>query len=70
MFQLDGKRLQEQYAAHLSGYTTWVQREHAQQWILFPENIGEYLSLDETCLSNGDLYTILTNKAAKGKREL
>lgn len=68
MFQLDGKRLQEQYAVHLSGYTEWNQREHAEEWLLFPENIGENLSLDETCLSNGDLYTILTNKAAKGKK--
>ena len=35
--------------------------------MLFPENIGSHLSLDETAFSNGDLYTILTNKAAKGK---
>jgi hypothetical protein len=26
------------------------------------------LSIDETSLSNGELYTILTNKAAKGKK--
>jgi len=36
--------------------------------LLFPDNIGEYLSLDETEMSNGELYTILTNKAAKGKK--
>ena len=36
--------------------------------MLFPDNIGEYLSLDETEMSNGELYTILTNKAAKGKK--
>lgn len=30
--------------------------------------MGENLSLDETCLSNGDVYTILTNKAAKGRK--
>jgi len=35
---------------------------------LFPENIGKHLSLDETAFSNGDLYTILTNKKAKGKK--
>ena len=34
-------------------------------YLLYPENIGENLSLDETCLSNGDVCTILTNKAAK-----
>lgn len=36
--------------------------------MVFPENIGEFLSLDETEMSNGELYTILTNKAALGKK--
>lgn len=36
--------------------------------MVFPDNIGPHLSLDETCLSHGELYTILTNKAAKGKK--
>lgn len=35
---------------------------------MFPDNIGPFLSLDETVLSNGELYTILTNKQAKGKK--
>ena len=29
--------------------------------------MGPRLSIDETSLSNGELYTILTNKDAKGK---
>ncbi len=36
--------------------------------MLFPDNIGESLSIDETSISNGELYTILTNKSAKGKK--
>jgi transposase len=35
---------------------------------LFEENLGTHLSLDETALSQGELYTVLTNKAAKGKK--
>ena len=35
---------------------------------MFPKNIGSSLSLDETAFSNDDLYTILTNKKAKGKK--
>ena len=46
----------------------WDQLEHAEDWILFEQNIGEYLSIDETCLSQGELYTVVTNKAAKGKK--
>ena len=30
--------------------------------------MGEYLSIDETALSKGELYTIITNKKAKGKK--
>lgn len=65
-FGLDGKQLQQQYKDHISDYRTWDQREHAAEWILYKENCGTHLSIDETCLSNGELFTILTNKKAKG----
>jgi hypothetical protein len=49
-------------------YKTWDQKEHAHQWILFPGNIGPRLSVDETSFSNGELYTLLTNNEAKGRK--
>jgi transposase len=52
----------------LSGYREWDQLKHAEEWLLFPENAGEKLSIDETAVSNGELYTIVTNKAARGKK--
>ncbi|MHA6250293.1 ISAon1 family transposase, partial [Pontibacter sp. CAU 1760] len=67
-FHLDGKQLQEQYKEHISRFHQWEQREHASDWMLFPQNVGQELSIDETALSNGELYTILTNKAAKGRK--
>ena len=36
--------------------------------MLCRSNIGENLSIDETSLSNGEVYTIVTNKAAKGRK--
>lgn len=30
--------------------------------------MGAYLSIDERAFTNGELYTIVTNKAAKGKK--
>ena len=65
---LDGKQLQSQYYGHLSEFSEWEQKQHAQDYILFPENIGPKLSMDEVSLSRGELYTIITNKAAKGKK--
>lgn len=52
----------------MSNFHSWDQLSHSQNWILFEKNLGEYLSIDETCLTQGELYTVLTNKAAKGKR--
>lgn len=68
-FQIDGKQLQQQYKEHISDYRSWEQREHASEWMVFPDNTGVKLSIDETALSNGELYTIVTNKAAKGRKK-
>lgn len=67
-FQINGKQLQEQYKEHISDYNGWKQKDHADQWMLFTKNISPYLSIDETALSNGELYTIVTNKTAKGRK--
>ncbi|WP_339343164.1 transposase [uncultured Polaribacter sp.] len=65
---MNGNTLQYHYKNHLSDFKDWSQKAHAEDWLLYGENIGKYLSLDETSLSNGELYTILTNKNAQGKK--
>ena len=65
---INGNHFGQQYKDHLSGYDKWKEKGHAEEWLIFPENTGPNLSLDETSLSNGELYTVLTNKAAKGKK--
>lgn len=64
---MDGKKLSRQYRDYLSEFKNWKQKPHARKWLIFPENIGTHLSIDETALSKGELYTIITNKKAKGK---
>lgn len=61
-YQVNGNNLSKHYKKHLSGYEDWDQYGHAEDWILFPENTGEYLCLDEVALSDGELYTVLTDK--------
>ena len=36
--------------------------------MIYPENIGEFISIDEVSLSKGELYTYLTNKKGRGKK--
>lgn len=67
-YNVSGRSLQRHYKVFLSDFKAWEQKVHASKWLLFDQNIGEYLSIDETSLSHGELYTILTNKKAKGKK--
>ena len=57
-----------QYKNHLSNFNEWEQKEHAEDWMLFPENIGSHLSIDEVAISKGELFTVITNKEARGKK--
>ncbi|APT23271.1 DDE transposase [Flavobacterium columnare] len=66
-YGVKGKILQNQYKDFLSDYSNWNQKAHAKEWLLYPQNIGQNLSIDETALSYDELYTIITNKKAKGK---
>jgi transposase len=68
LYGVDGKRLSRQYRGQLSNFQSWDQRSHAKEWLLYPQNLGTQVSIDETSLSHEELYTILTNKAAKGKK--
>jgi len=53
---VNGKQLEEQYRDYLSDYPDWEQlSHHANDWILFEENLGTHLSLGETTLSPGEL---------------
>jgi len=61
-------RLRRHYKKHSSGFNQWSQKAHAQEYMLFAENIGEYLSIDEVSLSQGELYTFITNKSGHGKK--
>ena len=67
-YKINGTSLQYHYKNHLSDFKDWTQKGHAEDWLLYEKNIGKYLSLDETSLSNGELYTIVTNKDAHGKK--
>lgn len=51
----------------MSDFKDWNQLDHAKDWLLFQKNIGKRLSIDEVALSQGELYTVVTNKQAKGR---
>lgn len=40
--------------------------EHASKYVLFKDNLGSSLCIDETSLSCGELYTVVTNREGHG----
>lgn len=65
-YHIDGDEFGRAYKDHISGFRTWEELDHADEWLIFPENVGPHVSIDETCLSTGDVYTIISNKDAQG----
>lgn len=63
-YHIDGHTFEKQYKETLSGFREWEQLDHADEWLLFPDNIGSRLAIDESSLSNGELYTFVTNRDA------
>lgn len=68
MYGVEGKKFQRQYKNKISDYKSWKHKAHAQEWLIYPENISQTLSIDEVALSGGELYTVVTSKKAKGKK--
>ena len=66
MYCVNGKYFADLYRNRLSGYADWFDRELCCGFYFKAANIGPYMSLDETCLSNGEVWTFLTNKDGHG----
>lgn len=65
-YHIESSTFEKQYKNILSGYRSWTELDHADKWLVFPDNIGPNLAIDETSLSGGDLYTIVTNRDRHG----
>lgn len=68
MYCVNGKHFADLYRNKLSGYADWCMNELCCGFYFNANNIGEHMSLDETCLSNGEVWTFLTNKDGHGGR--
>ena len=61
--------MQRHYKKKISGFKDWEQLNHSEDYLIYPQNIGENLSIDELSLSKGEIYTFVTNKNGKGKKK-
>lgn len=64
---MNPKTLEKKYKEILSNFREW-EKEVNPEALVYPENFGKWMSIDETALSNGEVYTVITNKEAHGKK--
>lgn len=64
---LNPKTLEKQYKDGLSNFRDW-EKELNPKALVFPQNFGKWMSIDEIALSKGELYTVITNKEKQGKK--
>lgn len=64
---LEPKTLEKQYKDGLSNFREW-EKEIDPEALVYPQNFGKWMSIDEVALSKGELYTVITNKEAHGKK--
>ena len=66
-YMINSSTFAKRYKDTLSDYASWDQKGHAGEWILLPQNSGREHGIDETSLQ-GELYTIVHNKDAHGRK--
>ena len=66
MYCVNGKHFADLYRNKLSGYVDWCETELCCGFYFNGSNIGPHMSIDETCLSNGEVWTFLTHKDGPG----
>lgn len=64
---LEPKTLERQYKDGLCNFRDWEKKIDPKA-LVYPANFGRWMSIDEVALSKGELYTVITNKEAHGKK--
>lgn len=64
---MNPKTLEKQYKETISGFCDWKKEVNPKE-LVYPRNFGRFMSIDEVALSGDELYTVITNKEAHGRK--
>jgi len=68
-YKVNGEKLRRSYKRKLSNFDTWEQKDHAEDYLVYPQNVSPCLAIDEISLSKGELYTFVTSKEHTGNKK-
>jgi len=67
-YKVKSRKVRKNYLLQKEGFAAWSQRAHCQDFLLYPENISPRLAIDETSLSQGELYTFISSRDVRGRK--
>ncbi len=68
-YKVNKERLRRSYKRELSNFDTWEQKDHAEEYLIYPQNVSSRIAIDEISLSKGELYTFVTSKEHPGNKK-
>ncbi len=67
-YKVKPRKARKCYLRQKDGFASWDQSDHAQEYMVYPENISARLAIDESSLSQGELYTFISSRDTKGRK--
>lgn len=67
-YHINSDEFERAYKEKLSGFESWEDKTHAEEYMSFPENVGVRLCIDETSLWRGEIYTIVSNPESRCRK--
>ena len=67
-YKVKPKKARRCYKHQKDGYASWNQASHAEQHLVYPENLTPHLAIDEVSLAKGELYTFISSRDRTGRK--
>ena len=68
-YKVNPEKLRRSYKKRISDFEHWSQKQHAEKYLVYQDNISDNLAIDEVSLSKGELYTIVSSREKNRKRK-
>lgn len=67
-YKVKPKKARRCYKKQKDGYASWNQASHAEEYLVFPENLTPHLAIDEVSLAKGELYSFISSRDRTGRK--
>ena len=68
-YRVKPKKARKNYNQQKGGFKDWPQAKHAEDYLIYPNNLSPNLAIDEVSLRQGELYTVVSSRDRPGRAQ-